>query len=142
MVKNVWEIISFPILVESTEYFADNDSPLWIDDLTILEPDNAEQIERELKDLAEDGYLKLDLRGDRVASITAITPKAKRAVGAWPNAETVGQAAIDALMEQIDKEQQPEKKKVLKTALAALKDVGVSGAGQFLGAALKQAAGM
>lgn len=142
MVKNVWEIVSFPLLVESAEHFAEDDSPLWIQELTLLQSDNEKQIQRELKHLEEDDYLKLDHRGDSVVSITAITPKAKRAVGAWPNTETVGQAVIDALMEQIDKEQHPEKKKVLKTALSALKDVGVSGAGQFVGAALKQVAGM
>lgn len=120
----------------------DSDESLWIQQLKILDSANENRVQRELKHLEDDGYLKLDRRGDSVASITAITPKAKRAVGAWPNTETVGQAAIDALLEQIENEQRPERKKVLQTALSALKDVGVSGAGQFVGAALKQAAGM
>lgn len=142
MATNVWETIAFPLLVESNEHFMDSDESLWIQQLKILDSTNENRVQRELKHLEDDGYLKLDRRGDSVASITAITPKAKRAVGAWPNTETVGQAAIDALLEQIENEQRPERKKVMQTALSALKDVGVSGAGQFVGAALKQAAGM
>jgi hypothetical protein len=41
-----------------------------------------------------------------------------------------------------EKETQPERKKALRKTISTMSEIGVSGAGQFFGAALRQAAGI
>ena len=89
-----------------------------------------------------DDYLTLDSRADYVESITGVTPKAMRAAGAWPNDATVGAAVMAALESMAEQEVQPRRKKALKKTVSALSEIGVSGAGQFFGAALRQVPGL
>lgn len=144
MVENTWDTVAYPLLQRATEHFAENDNCLWIADLEDAALDAAQDaiVQRELKHLENDGYLTLDRRADSVSSITGVTPKAKRAAGAWPNDATVGAAVMIALENMAEKEAQPERKNALQKTIATMSDIGVSGAGQFFGAALRQAAGI
>lgn len=144
MVKNTWDTVAYPLLERATEHFSLTDDCLWVQDLkdSALNTVDDDLIQRELKHLENDGYLTLDSRGDSVASITGVTPKAKRAAGAWPNDATVGAAVMEALGSMAEKEVQPGRKKALQKTVSTLSEIGVSGAGQFFGAALRQAAGL
>lgn len=143
MVQNTWTV-AYPILERATQYFIENDDILWLEELEdpALKEVDDELIQRELKHLEDDGYLTLDNREGLVLSITGVTPKAKRAVGAWPNEETVGAAVLSALEEMAEKEEEPERKNALRRAASTLGDIGVNGTGQFFGAALRQVAGI
>lgn len=144
MLKNTWNSLAYPLLEQATQHFIESDEQLWLQSLTApaIEDGGDDMLQRELKHLEDDGYLALDWRGDAAVGITGVTPKAKRACGAWPSDETVGTAVVDALEELAQKEDSPERKSSLRSSATALREIGVSGAGQLFGATLRQAVGL
>lgn len=144
MVTRTWDTVAYPILERATQHFIGNDDILWLRELEepTLDGVDDDLIQRELKHLEEDGYLTLDDRGGLVVSITGITPKAKKACGAWPNETTVGTAVVEALEEMAEKEESPDRRNVLRRTASTMREIGIRGTGQFFGAALRQVAGL
>lgn len=143
MIENTWDTVAFPLLERAAKHFTGSDNKLWMSELTDTPFDAIDDalMQREIKQLEDDGYLKLDRRAGHVTAINGVTAKAKRTVGEWPNDETVGAALISAFEKMAEKEDHPERRKALRQAAASVGEIGVSGFGQLFGAVLRQLSG-
>ena len=123
-----WTVRDLPVLRAIVELYAETGqivSPNQIEAKTGLAAEVVQSALRAL-DSEQPPYVKKMQRysSGHVVMIGAPTGHARRAVGAWPTAETIADRLVSALHEAADREPDPERKGWLSKTAAYLGNVG------------------
>lgn len=123
-----WTVRDLPVLRAIVELYEETGqivSPNQIEAKTGLAAEVVQSALRAL-DSEQPPYVKKMQRysSDHVVMIGAPTGHARRAVGAWPTAETIADRLVSALDEAADREPDPERKGWLSKTAAYLGNAG------------------